>query len=77
MSESEKIGSGILFAPGNVTAAYKLGYVVVAPLDNSTLSCGDKIIYDSLGTIEKRIEDRLYTFVKVLNIISIIRTETP
>lgn len=75
VKEDEKVGSGILFAPGNaLEKQHKVGRVVaVAECEEAEkIHPGDTILYDAIGAVTHRIGNQSFTTVKVLNVLGVI-----
>jgi co-chaperonin GroES (HSP10) len=73
----EKIGSGVLFAPGNMTNVYKIAKVIaVASCDETKeIQPGDNVLYDSIGAVDHRVGNQTITTVKALNVIGVVRQQ--
>lgn len=71
----EKVGSGILYAPGNITNVYKVARVVAVHQcpESEGINPGDSVLYDSIGAVDHRVGNQTITTVKVLNVIGVIR----
>jgi co-chaperonin GroES (HSP10) len=75
IKEDEKVGGGLLYAPGSALEKHKTGKIVaIAPCDEAKdLHTGDIVLYDSIGSVDHRIGNQMFTTVKVLNIIAIVK----
>jgi co-chaperonin GroES (HSP10) len=75
----EKVGEGILFAPGNaLEKQYRLGRITaLAECDESKgLSVGMTVLYDSIGAVDHRVGKQGFTTVKVLNVVGIVQPKS-
>lgn len=72
----EKVGTaGIIFAPGNaLEKQHKLGRIAaIAECDEAKgLDVGMTVLYDTVGSVEHRVGNQMFTTVKVLNILGIV-----
>lgn len=78
MAADEKVGGGILYAPGNaLERQHKTGTVVAiaACEEAGDLKVGDVVLYDSIGSVEHRIGNQMFTTVKVLNVLAVVRNK--
>lgn len=78
MKEDEKVGSGLLYAPGNaLERQHKMGVVTaIAPCEEAgDLKVGDMILYDSIGSVEHRVGNQMFTTVRVLNVLAIVQNK--
>jgi co-chaperonin GroES (HSP10) len=76
IKEDEKVGGGLLYAPGSaLEKQHKTGKIVaIAPCDEAKdLNEGDVVLYDSIGSVDHRVGNQMFTTVKVLNVIAIVR----
>lgn len=72
IDEAQKVGS--IYMPGNVSNMYRLAKVMgIAECDEAkNIAVGDTVLYDTVGAVEHRIGNRMYTTVKVMNIIAVV-----
>lgn len=72
----EKVGTaGIIFAPGNaLEKQHKLGRIVaLAECDEAKgLDVGMTVLYDTVGSVDHRVGNQMFTTVKVLNVLGIV-----
>ncbi len=76
LKQDERIGSGILIAPGNaLERQHKTGRVLaIAPCEEAgDLKVGDLVLYDSIGAVDHRVGNQGFTTVRVLNVIAVIK----
>lgn len=75
IAQSEKIGEGLLYAPGNALAAqYRMATVIaVSECDETTgLEAGQTILYDTIGEVNHRVGKQTITTVLARNVIGIV-----
>ena len=72
-SSEEKQGS--LYLPGNAKEVYKLGKVIAksSHKDSFEVEEGDTVLYDSIGTVSVRIENNVYTMIKNVEVLSVVK----
>ncbi len=76
IKEDEKVGGGLLYAPANaLEKQHKTGKIVaIAPCEEAKdLHTGDIVLYDSIGSVDHRIGNQMFTTVRVLNVIAIVK----
>ena len=76
IDEDQKVGT--LYVPGNVSNSYRLAEVLALDSDcpeAKGISVGDRVLYDTIGSVAHRIGNSTYTTVRVLNILAVVRTE--
>lgn len=76
IAADEKVGGGLLYAPSNaLERQHKTGKVLaIAKCDEAgDLQVGDLVLYDSIGSVDHRVGNQMFTTVKVLNVIAVIR----
>ena len=75
----EKVGSaGIIFAPGNaLEKQHKLGRLVaIAECEEAKgLEVGMTVLYDTVGSVDHRVGNQMFTTVRVLNVLGIVLTK--
>jgi co-chaperonin GroES (HSP10) len=72
----EKVGGGLLYAPANaLERQHKTGKIIAfAPCEETReLKTGDVVLYDSIGSVDHRVGNQMFTTVKALNIIAVVR----
>ena len=79
IKQDEKVGGGLLYAPGNaLERQHKTGKVLaIAPCEEAgDLKVGDLVLYDSIGSVDHRVGNQGFTTVRVLNVIAVIKDVT-
>jgi co-chaperonin GroES (HSP10) len=74
--EDEKVGSGILYRPGSaLEKQHRMGQIVSFDEcdESKKLTVGATVIYDSIGAVEHRVGNQMFTTVRVLNIIALVK----
>lgn len=73
LDEANKIG--MIFTPGNVSNQYRLAKLLAfdSNCDESKgYEVGQIVLYDTLGAVEHRIGNRMYTTVRMLNFLAVV-----
>lgn len=76
LDTAEKIG--ILYAPGNVSNQYRLATLKAFDSDcpeAKGYEVGQTVLYDTIGAVEHRIGNEMFTTVKILNIVAVVNSE--
>lgn len=74
--DSDKIGNGILFAPGNMSESpFKVAKVVFVDEDIKQIKKGDIILVDTLGSHTHRVGIKSFQTVKYNCVIAIIKSQ--
>lgn len=79
VKSDEKVGGGLLYAPGNaLERQHKTGKVLaIAACDEAgDLKVGDLVLYDSVGSVEHRVGNQMFTTVRVLNVIAVVQDKS-
>lgn len=74
IDEDQKVGA--LYVPGNVSNSYRLAEVLSIDEDcpeAKGISVGDRVLYDTIGSVAHRIGNSTYTTVKVLNFLAVVK----
>lgn len=77
IKEDEKVGGGLLYAPGSaLEKQHKTGKIVaIAECDEAKcLHVGDVVLYDSIGSVDHRVGNQMFTTVKILNVIAVVES---
>ena len=75
IAEDEKIAGGLLYRPGSALGQQHRMATVVAVSKCEELGdirVGDRVLYDTIGSISHRVGNQSFTSVKVLNVIAIV-----
>lgn len=78
IKEDERVGGGLLFAPGNaLEKQYRMARIVAKDECDEAkgLSVGDVVLYDAIGAVNHRVANQSFTTVKVLNVLAIVKAE--
>lgn len=73
-AEDEKVG--LLYRPASaLEKQHKTGTIIAFDEcdEAKKLRVGAQVIYDSIGSVEHRVGNEMFTTVKVLNIIAVVR----
>jgi co-chaperonin GroES (HSP10) len=76
IKQDEKVGGGLLYAPSNaLEKQHKTGKVLaIASCDEAAdLKVGDLVLYDSIGSVDHRVGNQMFTTVKVMNVLAVIK----
>lgn len=71
---ADKIGS--LYVPGSTSNQYRLATIQAFDEEcgeSKGLEVGQTVLYDTIGAVDHRIGNAMYTTVKVLNIVAIVK----
>lgn len=74
IKEDQKIGS--LYIPGNsLEKQYRLAKVIAKDdcEEAKSIDVGDTVLYDAIGMVTHRINDKSYSTVKALNVIGVVK----
>ncbi len=73
IDEANKIGN--LFVPGNTSNQYRIGVVkAISQCDEGKdIKEGDRVLYDTVGSVSHRIGNQTVVTVKVLNILCTVQ----
>lgn len=70
LDQDEKIGG--LYVPGTVRNEHRLADVVAAADDVEGISAGERVVYDTLGTVVVKVGDSEIHFIKAVNVLGSI-----
>lgn len=76
VKSDEKVGGGLLYAPGSAlqTQHRTAKIIALAPCDEAKdLHVGDLVLYDTIGSVDHRVGNQMFTTVKVMNVIAVIK----
>jgi len=76
IKEDEKVGGGLLYAPGSaLEKQHKTGKIIaIAACDEAgDLKVGDVVLYDSIGSVDHRVGKQMFTTVRVLNVLAVVK----
>ncbi len=73
VDEADKVG--MLYVPGNATNQYRVAVLLGFDADSAKAKgyeVGQTVLYDTLGAVEHRLNNTMYTTVKMANIVAVL-----
>lgn len=75
IGSADKVGGGLLYAPGNVTNQYRLAKLCAFDKDcpeAEGYEVGQTVLYDTLGAVEHTLGPHKVWTVKIMNIVAVV-----
>lgn len=74
IDQADKVGS--LYVPGSTTNQYRMATLLAFDdecSESKGLEVNQTVLYDTIGAVDHRIGNAMYTTVKLLNIIAVVQ----